>query len=140
MKGHGAIAISRTGAAAQQTRHRLSELLTIEVCAALSGADGFEDIASGRAPAAPTPAKTGPSARRARKFIWPSIRWAICLPALSTASPLEVVKLPEAKRGFVLLPRRWVVEPSFNWGPRFHRLAIVCLMLHYLPEAMNVIL
>ncbi len=23
---------------------------------------------------------------------------------------LEVVKLPEAKRGFVLLPRRWVVE------------------------------
>jgi hypothetical protein len=61
MKGHGAIAISRTGAAAQQTRHRLSELLTIEVCAALSGADGFEDIASGRAPAVPAPAKTGPS-------------------------------------------------------------------------------
>jgi transposase len=26
---------------------------------------------------------------------------------------LEVVKLPEAKRGFVLLPRRWVVERSF---------------------------
>src|SRR5215831_1270868 len=25
---------------------------------------------------------------------------------------LEVVKLPEAKRGFVLLPRRWVVERS----------------------------
>lgn len=23
---------------------------------------------------------------------------------------LEVVKLPEAKKGFVLLPRRWVVE------------------------------
>jgi transposase len=23
---------------------------------------------------------------------------------------LEVVKLPEAKRGFVLLPKRWVVE------------------------------
>src|ERR1700733_6619529 len=28
---------------------------------------------------------------------------------------LEVVKLPEAKRGFVLLPRRWVVERSFAW-------------------------
>ena len=27
---------------------------------------------------------------------------------------LEVVKLPEAKRGFVLLPRRWVVERSFR--------------------------
>jgi transposase len=26
---------------------------------------------------------------------------------------LEVVKLPTAKRGFVLLPRRWVVERSF---------------------------
>jgi transposase len=25
---------------------------------------------------------------------------------------LEVVKLPEAKRGFVLLPRRWVVETT----------------------------
>jgi transposase len=35
---------------------------------------------------------------------------------------LEVVKLPEAKRGFVLLPRRWVVEPSFAWLIRFRRL------------------
>jgi transposase len=36
---------------------------------------------------------------------------------------LEVVKLPEAKRGFVLLPRRWVVERSFAWVARFRRLA-----------------
>ena len=36
---------------------------------------------------------------------------------------LEVVKLPEAKRGFVLLPRRWVVERSFGWMARFRRLA-----------------
>lgn len=36
---------------------------------------------------------------------------------------LEVVKLPEAKRGFVLLPRRWVVERSFAWATRFRRLA-----------------
>jgi transposase len=36
---------------------------------------------------------------------------------------LEVVKLPEAKRGFVLLPRRWVVERSFGWFARFRRLA-----------------
>ncbi len=59
---------------------------------------------------------------------------------------LEVVKLPEAKRGFVLLPRRWVVERSFAWATRFRRLvkdyeryastladlhlvAFVCLML-----------
>ena len=36
---------------------------------------------------------------------------------------LEVVKLSEAKRGFVLLPRRWVVERSFGWLSRFRRLA-----------------
>jgi len=36
---------------------------------------------------------------------------------------LAVVKLPEAKRGFVLLPRRWVVERSFAWTARFRRLA-----------------
>lgn len=36
---------------------------------------------------------------------------------------LEVVKLAEAKRGFVLLPRRWVVERSFGWTARFRRLA-----------------
>lgn len=36
---------------------------------------------------------------------------------------LEVVKLPEAKRGFVLLQRRWVVERSFAWMTRFRRLA-----------------
>jgi transposase len=35
---------------------------------------------------------------------------------------LEVVKLPTAKRGFVLLPRRWVVERSFAWMARFRRL------------------
>lgn len=36
---------------------------------------------------------------------------------------LEVVKLPTAKRGFVLLPRRWVVERSFAWMAKFRRLA-----------------
>jgi transposase len=36
---------------------------------------------------------------------------------------LEVVRLPDAKRGFVLLPRRWVVERSFAWMTRFRRLA-----------------
>jgi transposase len=60
---------------------------------------------------------------------------------------LEVVKLPEAKKGFVLLPRRWVAERSFAWMARFRRLAkdyerlattlaglhyvaFVCLLLH----------
>jgi transposase len=59
------------------------------------------------------------------------------------------VKLAEAKQGFVLLPRRWVVERSFAWAARFRRLAkdyerlpetvaglhfvvFACLMLHRL--------
>ena len=36
---------------------------------------------------------------------------------------LEVVKLPKAKRGFALLPRRWVIERSFGWMARCRRLA-----------------
>lgn len=43
--------------------------------------------------------------------------------AASHGIRLEVVKLPTAKRGFVLLPRRWVVERSFAWMARFRRLA-----------------
>jgi transposase len=36
---------------------------------------------------------------------------------------LAVVTLPAVRRGFVLLPRRWVVERSFGWMSRFRRLA-----------------
>lgn len=36
---------------------------------------------------------------------------------------LQVVKLPTAHQGFVLLPKRWVVERSFAWASRFRRLA-----------------
>ncbi len=36
---------------------------------------------------------------------------------------LEVVKCEGAKKGFVLLPRRWLVERSFAWAARFRRLA-----------------
>ncbi len=60
---------------------------------------------------------------------------------------LEVVKRPEARQGFVLLPRRWVVERDFAWASRFRRLvkdyerlpatvaglhfvAFACLFLH----------
>ena len=35
---------------------------------------------------------------------------------------LEVVKHPAGTRGFLLLPRRWVVERSFAWKSRFRRL------------------
>jgi transposase len=36
---------------------------------------------------------------------------------------LVVVKLEQARKGFVLLPRRRVVERSFAWAARFRRLA-----------------
>jgi transposase len=36
---------------------------------------------------------------------------------------LVVVKRPEGSHGFVLLPKRWVVERSFAWVSRFRRLA-----------------
>jgi len=36
---------------------------------------------------------------------------------------LEVVTPGDVQRGFVLLPRRWVVERSFGWLARFRRLA-----------------
>jgi transposase len=36
---------------------------------------------------------------------------------------LAVVRLPTAKHGFVLLPRRWDVERDFGWMSRFRRLA-----------------
>jgi transposase len=35
---------------------------------------------------------------------------------------LAVVKLPEAKKGSVVLPKRWVVERSNAWAARFRRL------------------
>lgn len=47
---------------------------------------------------------------------------------------LEVVKHKEAKRGFVLLPRRWVVERSFGWMSRFRRLG---RDLERLPETLE---
>jgi transposase len=43
--------------------------------------------------------------------------------AQAHAIDLVVVQLPEAKKGFVLLPRRWVVERTFAWLGRFRRLA-----------------
>jgi transposase len=36
---------------------------------------------------------------------------------------LEVVKRSEAKKGFVPLPKRWIVERSNAWAARFRRLA-----------------
>jgi transposase len=65
-----------------------------------------------------------------------------------------VVKLPTAKKGFVLLPKRWVAERSFAWASRFRSLArdyrslpqtlaglyfiaFVCPLLARLPDALQ---
>jgi transposase len=44
-------------------------------------------------------------------------------PLKHTGLRLEVMKLEEAKRGFVWLPRRWVVERNFAWAAKVRRLA-----------------
>jgi putative transposase len=36
---------------------------------------------------------------------------------------VEIVKRPEGQKGFVLLPRRWVVERTFGWLGRYRRLS-----------------
>lgn len=62
-----------------------------------------------------------------RPLRWPSSTKA-ALPRQSprrrpnTASGWKVVKLPKAKRSFVLVPRRWVVELPFGWTVCFRRL------------------
>lgn len=40
-----------------------------------------------------------------------------------TTSSLVLVRRPEGSTGFVLLPKRWVVERSFGWMIRFRHLA-----------------
>lgn len=67
---------------------------------------------------------------------------------------LSVMKLGRARRGFVVLPRRWVVERSFAWATRFRRfvkdyerlpttlaglhfVAYVCLMVKNLTEVLR---
>jgi len=39
---------------------------------------------------------------------------------------LAIVRLPEAKHGWALLPQRWVIERSFAWLARFRRLGRDC--------------
>ncbi len=63
--------------------------------------------------------------------------------AASHGVDLQVVRLPQAKKGFVLLPRRWVVERSFAWLARgrrlardYERLGTTLAGLHFVASAM----
>lgn len=59
--------------------------------------------------------------------------------AASHGIHLVVVSLPEARKGFVLLPKRWVVERSFGWMSRFLRLARDDERLSETPEGLHYI-
>lgn len=52
---------------------------------------------------------------------------------------LAVIKLPVAKRGIVLLARRWVGERSFAWASRFRRFARDCERLPETVAGLHVI-
>ena len=72
-----------------------------------------------------------------------------------TGWELEIVRRNDAKRGFTVLPKRWIVERTFGWLGRYRRLskdyefftqtgenliymAMINLMLHRLaPEERN---
>lgn len=45
------------------------------------------------------------------------------LDATQAGVELVVVKRPEATKGFILLPKQWVVERSLAWLARFRRLS-----------------
>ena len=36
---------------------------------------------------------------------------------------LEIVKRPEGAKGFLLLPKRWMVERTFAWWSRYRRVS-----------------
>ncbi|HEY2158340.1 MAG TPA: hypothetical protein VGH33_22110 [Isosphaeraceae bacterium] len=59
------------------------------------------------------------------------------LPVAMRELLLAVVKLPGAKRGFILLPRPRLVERSFGWAARSRRLANDHERLTETPERMH---
>jgi putative transposase len=72
-------------------------------------------------------AADGPDGEGARLVLWAASRYGG--PDLAgwvqdeLGATLEIVRRPRGQRGFVLLPRRWVIERSFAWGGRCRRLS-----------------
>jgi transposase len=67
-----------------------------------------------------------------QRFPWLQVVWADAgynarqvadVVAKSACLRLEIVKRSDAAKGFVVLPRRWVVERTFSWFGRNRRLA-----------------
>lgn len=65
------------------------------------------------------------------RFPWLELIWAdggynarqVTAAAANHPLRIEIVKRSDAMKGFVLLPRRWVVERTFSWFGRNRRLA-----------------
>ncbi len=51
------------------------------------------------------------------------ISWLAAFTGCVGSWVLEIVKRPPEAKGFVLLPRRWVVERTFAWLSRYRRLS-----------------
>ena len=49
---------------------------------------------------------------------------------------LEIVKRPEGTKGFLLLPKRWIVERTLGWLNRYRRLSKDDELLPQTSEAM----
>ena len=58
--------------------------------------------------------------------LWADARYQGPLVATAAAArglPVEVVRAPPGIKGFVVLPRRWVVERSVGWLRKYRRVA-----------------
>ena len=107
----------RKGAQVHATVDTLGHLLALRVTPA-----NEQD----RAPVAPLAQAVQSVAEQKGEVAWVDQGYPGEEPAAAAAEegmPLEIVKHPEAKHGFVLRPRRWVVERSSGWAARFRRLA-----------------
>ena len=61
------------------------------------------------------------------KLIWADagykVKWLIEWVKTFCQWVLEIVERPEGQKGFILLPRRWVVERTFGWLNRYRALS-----------------
>ena len=60
------------------------------------------------------------------QLLWADTRYQGPLVATAAAAlglRVEVVRAPPGTKGFVVLPRRWVVERSFGWLSKYRRVA-----------------
>ena len=60
------------------------------------------------------------------QLLWADARYQGPLVATAAAAlglRVEVVSKPPGTKGFVVLPRRWVVERSFGWLSKYRRVA-----------------